>query len=328
MIVNITAYPRLHFTLIGMNQGGYRINGGIGLAIAEPTLKLKITNSNHFEFIDKRGLHFSKSQTDRLESKVNSIVSSKQLKNNISVELLDGMRSNSGFGSGTIIRLACLEALHIINDCFYTEDELVKLSGRGGTSGIGIRTYFRGGFVFDIGHKALTSHTPSSLNENQNHKSLLVDCQSSPTWEFGICIPNDIATLSHEEEVTFFKTVTPIPNEAVYMTLYHVVYGLYASLREHDIESFVNCIKEIQGCTWKMLEKNIYGPRLMEYEKQLYRCGAKAVGMSSLGPTLFFISDNNVSVIRNMAKQYPLRELSLFNSSTINEGRTITICKS
>lgn len=325
MIVNITAHPRLHLTLIGMNNGGYRINGGIGLAIDKPAINLRVSKSKEFQLIDRRISKFSQNNIERFGLTTNKVQVTNRFKSNICVEISGEMASNSGFGSGTIIRMACLEALHIINDISISENELVELSGRGGTSGIGIRTYFRGGFVFDIGHKSFAGHLPSSLRENIGSKSLLVEAGVSPSWKIGLCIPTDIKTLTQDQEVAFFKNATPINDAAVYKTLYHVVYGLYASLKENELDTFCQALIEIQKCKWKQLERSIYGKKLLEYEKLLYQSGAKAVGMSSLGPTLFFISENNERVMKTIKKNYPTNSLILFNAATINEGRNISI---
>lgn len=325
MIVEIQAYPRLHITLIGMNDNGYRINGGIGLALQDPIINIIAKKSKNFTFNDNRSSCFSKNQIERLTNSINNTINLKKLKWSIDVVVSGDAGSNMGFGSGTIVRLACLEALHVINEIPYTENSIVEISGRGGTSGIGIRTYFNGGFVFDIGHKSVGKIQPSSQREGIKGHSLLVNANSCPEWEIGICSAKDIKTLTHDEEIEFFKKTIPIEEKAVYETLYHVVYGIYASLQENDIATFCESLRNIQKCKWKYLERSIYGDRLLKYEKQLYRCGAKAVGMSSLGPTLFFVSDNNESVMKKMDAYFPSNSRILFNTKTMNEGRKVYV---
>ena len=34
--ITITTHPRIHITLIGMNNNGYRRHGGIGFSISDP----------------------------------------------------------------------------------------------------------------------------------------------------------------------------------------------------------------------------------------------------------------------------------------------------
>ena len=52
--LRITAFPRIHMTLIGMNSDGYRINGGIGFSITDPKFLFSFTKSPNFQFIDDR----------------------------------------------------------------------------------------------------------------------------------------------------------------------------------------------------------------------------------------------------------------------------------
>jgi beta-ribofuranosylaminobenzene 5'-phosphate synthase len=151
--VNIKANPRIHVTLIAMNNQGIRINGGFGFSIQEPSIQLIISQSEKYQLYDERELPLDSAQRLRLNEKVESVKRDLNFRYNIRVTLKGTLPIHSGFGSGTIIRLACLEALFIINDFSYTKDDLINFSGRGGTSGIGVRTYFNGGYVFDVGHK-------------------------------------------------------------------------------------------------------------------------------------------------------------------------------
>ncbi len=322
----ITAFPRLHLSLIAMNRSGYRINGGIGLSIQDPKIEVKVTENDLFTVKDERSTIFPLPLSERLKMSIDNAVNVKKFKKNIAVELTGSMLSNSGFGSGTIIRLACMEALHIVNQCPFTNDQLIELSGRGGTSGIGIRTYFQGGFVFDIGHKEIHEILPSSSKESIKKQSLIIDSGQAPDWEIGICIPKDLKPLTEKEEIDFFTKSIPISDVQVNMTLYHVIYGVLASLKENDIETFSKSVKEIQKCRWKQLERDIYGNKLLEYEDVLYRSGASAVGMSSLGPSLYFVSKDVGTVIKLVEQTSEAVNLILLKTRTANNGRIINLC--
>ena len=322
-MITITAYPRLHITLIGMNSSEYRINGGIGFAIDSPKIVISARGASNFSLIDYRIGTLDDAQLEKLRGVVNKIKTDLNFKKNISVKMRGEMPTHSGFGSGTIIRLACIEALFLINEAEYTEDILVNLSGRGKTSGIGIRTYFHGGFVFEIGHPKSNEIYPSNTVEGLVRNSLLIENGKLPDWNIGILIPKNIKTLNQEEEVQFFERTVPISSIEVYETLYHVVFGLYASIKEKDFDTFLNSILKIQNCKWKSSEWGIYGNKLREYEDLLYKNGARAVGMSSLGPSLFFISDNIEHIIESMDSKY-INEFTLLKSKTVNFGRTLS----
>jgi len=151
MIIEVK--PRLHITLIGMNKDGYRINGGVGFTVQRPSLKIKLCQSKRFNLVDSRNYPFSAKEIARIKNIISQEKERLGFRNNIKGEIAGEMPTHFGFGSSTATRLACLEALHILNDKKPKKEQLVIASGRGGTSGIGINTYFKGGFVIDLGRR-------------------------------------------------------------------------------------------------------------------------------------------------------------------------------
>lgn len=318
-----TVFARLHITLLGLNKGGYRINGGLGFAINNPCLKIKIQSSSSFTFTDERISPLSSLEIFRIQNKVEDLISNLNLSMNISVRLNGNLPTHSGFGSSTAIRLACIEALLLLNEKQYDEKSLVIYSERGGTSGIGIRTYFKGGYIFDLGHISKDSKiVPSSIAESIDRHSLLLDNGAMPKWQLGVCIPKNIFPLSEKQESNFFQQNTPIPDLDVYETVYHTLYGLYGSIRENNKETFQTALMKVQKCKWKDLERNIYGEELKLLEEKIYKSGACAVGMSSLGPGLFFFGHNIPEIVSHLNKSYS-GDGTFLTCEPINTGRLI-----
>lgn len=320
--VSVIARPRLHLTLIGMNRDGYRINGGLGFAIRDPAISITALAASDFEIVDRQQRKFGESDLARLQSTLAKICTDFQFSKKIKVEITGEVISHVGFGSSTAIRLSCIEALFILNSHQYTNELLVSLSGRGGTSGIGINTFFRGGFIFDLGRKS-TDYVfrPSSLSENRIDLPLVLKSLEMPEWDIGICLPRNIHPKSEREEKEFFEKTCPIEDDQVNETLYHAVYGLVASIIEKDKKAFSDSIKKLQNCEWKKAERSLYGNVLAEIESRLYEHGAAAVGMSSLGPALFFVSDNVSAVISKMKAED--KGLYLIMTIPSNQGRGI-----
>jgi beta-ribofuranosylaminobenzene 5'-phosphate synthase len=318
----VTAFSRLHLTLIGMNKGGYRINGGIGFAIKKPNLSIRVNPSKTFNFRDVRTQKLHSTEIERLSSVVQRVISKFKFTTSIEVLLSGDMLTHYGFGSSTAIRLACLESLFLMNKFKTDIHPLVQLSGRGGTSGIGINTYFKGGFIFDIGHenKGKTSQS-SSFSESRKKPALLLKHLEMPLWDIGICIPTKVKPKTEMEEKLFFESICPITDSQVYETLYHALYGIHAAILEKDKYTFCKALINIQMCAWKKSEKMQYGNDLFELENDLYKCGASAVGMSSLGPILLFLSDNVAEVIKKM--QLKSAPCQLIHTHPINKGRIV-----
>ena len=244
--MKIKIYPRIAINLIAMNDGIYRKNGGIGFSIKKPLLILNIKKSKKFHLDDTRKIPFKDEETTRLLNILNNEFDKHKFKYKVNIKLKGQLPTHSGFGSSTAIRLGSLEALYIINNHRYSHKDLISASKRGGTSGIGINSYFDGGYIFDIGKKIDgTFHKPSSI-ENVEEYPLKISSGNMPNWDIGICIPQNINVKSEKEEKEFFNYTCPIENNEAYEMLYHTVYGVLSSIEENDINTFCKAIKNIQ----------------------------------------------------------------------------------
>jgi beta-ribofuranosylaminobenzene 5'-phosphate synthase len=314
-------HPRLHLILLALHSGEYRINGGLGFAVNNPACKLCFTASPNFSFIDHRKHPVTTDEPKRLLALLSFEKNRHQFEHALNVSIQGNMRPHAGFGSGTAVTLACLEALHLLNGSMITQAELIAASGRGGTSGVGIHSYFSGGYVFDLGRKIDGSpFAPSHLNGNKP-APLLLDKGPMPDWEIGICMPAAITHKTQAEEREFFERTCPLSADKVYETVYHTLFGLYAALREADRSAFCDALKAVQNCAWKQAERREYGDDLLEIEHAIYTAGADAVGMSSLGPSLFFLADDVIRVVETMRDVRPDCEWLVTHPD--NSGREI-----
>jgi beta-ribofuranosylaminobenzene 5'-phosphate synthase len=318
----ISIHSRLHITLLAMHSGKYRINGGIGFAIDRPECVITFTVGPVWTIEDSRDDPLSVVESERLLM----VLREEQVRcgfgSALAISIGGEMRTHYGFGSGTAIRLACLEALHRLNGCLPVSHELVAASGRGGTSGIGIHTYFSGGYVFDLGRPAKSEFHAPSHQIPVSCSPLVFDQLPMPEWEIGVCIPLDILHKTEAEERAFFERTCPLPAEDVYITVYHAVFGICAAIREADRAAFCHALKAIQDCAWKKAERLEYGGGLEAIEQALYVCGAEAVGMSSLGPSLFFLADDVSDVVRRM--NLSGNRVDCFVSRPVNHGRILS----
>ena len=316
-------YPpsRLHLSLISMQESGGRINGGIGFAIQEPKLSIQVKSSNTLSIQDSRNHGLEPQAISRLEEVLQIVGKKYGFQKSISVHISGDASAHHSFGTGTAIRLACLEAMFIANNKGYTNDELISLSGRGGTSGIGIHTYFQGGLVLDLGRKNTGEALQPSSQNSKSIKPLLFQQVTMPDWDIGVCFPSHIASLNEKEEKAFFKATCPIPESEAYKAMYHAVSGVYAAVCEHDKGAFEVAIKALQECAWKKAERNQHGEALATLEEQLYFHGASTVGMSSLGPCLFFLSNDMDKALVKMKESIPL--CTFIKTKPSNNGRLI-----
>ncbi|TKV72471.1 beta-ribofuranosylaminobenzene 5'-phosphate synthase [Rhizobium sp. AU243] len=277
--------------LISMHEGGPRRNGGLGFSIAAPSALLKFEPADDFSLIDNRKVPMGEPERRAVLARLRLVSGRFPFRSSVSITIEGDMPTHFGMGSGTAIRLACLEGAFLSEGLTYNSADVVMASGRGGTSGVGISTYFSGGFVFDLGiasEKAAGFH-PSSRG-NVMSLPLLLKQTNLPRWPLGICIPRACKPKSQAEEIEFFASSAPIDACSSYEAAYAAVFGVLTSVLEQDYEAFTSAINLMQGTKWKRLEAEQYGSGLERARSSLRRLGADCVGMSSLGPALYFFA--------------------------------------
>ena len=328
-MIAIKSFPRIHVTLLDMSANGYRQNGGIGFYINSPSLLVKIEKSKHNCIIDKRELPYNFSfNVELLLSWLDQLIDSLNIQQSFNISIFGDIPSHFGFGASTSIRMSCIEGINILLDLNLSQDEIIKYSNRGGTSGVGVHGYFSGGLILDLGHDFSENGKllPSRSKEKYKNLPLLLRNIKLPNWDVGILIPKNIAPKSHNEEKIFFNSTCPIPAASVYETTYHSIFGVCASVMSKSKKSFYKSINNIQNQTWKKAERNLY-PSLKPFEQQLFNSKAEAIGMSSLGPLLYFFSENLEHTINDIKKSPLGSQCDVFITSFNNKGREV-ICLS
>ena len=284
--VSITVPSRIAIGLIGLSERGYRINGGAGWALLGPSIEVRASRTSSYTVCDTRLVGMAKSELMKLEEVLHAFCQINDL-SPVGIEIAGDVATHAGLGSGTAIRLAALESTALLNNKLVPREALVLASGRGGTSGIGVRTYFEGGFILDVGQRSGDSPRPSHAWEKPQ-QALQLTRLDMPSWPIGLYQPQGFSLLSHEEEREFFERVLPISFENVAEVLYHMTYGVAGAIAEADHTTFCRAVDAIQSTTWKAAEWSRYGERLRSEADILRLAGAEGLGMSSLGPLLYF----------------------------------------
>ena len=315
--------PRLHLGLISMHSRGVRKNGGIGFAIQEPSGILEIQKSTSFSFEDVRPVPFADAEINQLRTIVEAVAGEHSLRSSIHVRLRGALRTHVGMGSGTAVRLGVLEALFLSNDASISRHELISRSLRGGTSGIGINTYFSGGLLLDLGvpdDKA--GFAPSSSARNVALPLSLCGVPLAK-WPLCLCVPRFLSPKSQQEEIEFFSRSTPVAPASSFEAAYLALFGIYASAKEGNYSAFCRSIAALQKTQWKRQEWQEYGADLCELAEALNSLGATAVGMSSLGPMLYcFGSERALTAVCREAERI---NCDVIRTCPCNEGRTLLV---
>jgi len=322
--ISIKIFPRIHINLLDMSSNGYRMNGGVGFFINNPHLIVNIEPNSTFQIEDQRSLFQPQDFPQHTLYKwLEQHILDHKIMGGFKISIQGKAPSHTGFGISTAIRMACVEGIHLLGKKQVSENQLIQQSCRGGTSGIGVHGYFTGGLVFDLGHERNKAELlPSRNQEHNSHLPLLLKSMPMPNWEVGVLIPHHISTKTNKEEKDFFIRTCPILKEQVYESVYHSLFGILASVEAKDKLNFCNAIKAIQLQTWKQAERGLY-PELRPIEEKLYEFGADAVGMSSLGPMLYFFSTNLEQVVDSLKNSELIECCSVFKTNVRNKGRVI-----
>lgn len=319
----VSVPSRVHMTLIDLGQHGYRRNGGIGFAVESPARDFMFSRTTDFDIRKLVELGYVRDDISQLRLVLADAKRKYGMHYSITLDSAKGSGRHIGTGSGTAVTLACLEALFHLNGIPIEPIELAQLSGRGGASGIGIHTYFYGGFVVDIGRKFDKCMIKGS-DETQNHIKLpqLLTRYSMPNWRIGLLFP-PLPPLTHAQEKSVFESLStnPIPLLDVCETSYHCLFGSTAAVVTADFESFCDSVNALQKTAWKIREINAHGNVIASIMERMRNLGCDCVGLSSMGPGLYFLATEFDKVKRIIAEEFP--EAQIVSTIASNHGREI-----
>jgi len=325
--VTVTSPSRLHFTLIDLNGELGRVDAGIGVALNEPSLKIRvyrIDSESETENPDEV-LPILKRIRERIEP---------ELKCSYKVEILRALPHHVGLGSRTQLSLSVAKAISVLEHREFTTYELAKLVGRGGTSGIGTAAFDHGGFILDGGHLfrrgggAGVKHSflPSSASEVPP-PPVLFQHPLPEDWFFVLAIPRVKRGAHGSEEIEIFRRNCPIRATEVEKLCRLILMRILPSVIEKDIYTFGESLSMIQQIGFKKIEVGLQHHIIRELF-DFFATHALGYGMSSFGPTTYGIVKGESRARELAQRTYEFmaeRHVagSIFYSSVNNEGSVV-----
>ncbi len=281
MKLTIKTPSRLHMGLIDLRGDLGRAFGSIGVGIQYPNIVLTAEESDRLVVEGEQAERF-KAFAERFIKAVNAKVKCK-----ITVEKTIPM--HVGLGSGTQSALGVASLISKINNLRVSVEEAAVLTGRASISSVGIGVFKYGGFIVDAGHKV--DQWERSKKERKSVAPIVFRHPFPKDWLFVVAVTEESRGLSGEEEKKAFDTL-PTPRKEWAVDICRLVHlNLIPALIERDIDTFGKALTKIQILTGKCFEKiqgGIYASRLAEEScRKMLEAGAKAVGQSSWGPTVY-----------------------------------------
>lgn len=288
-MTRVIGYPRLHVGLFDLGTATLRQYGGIGMAINGPPTVISARPAGRFS-IDGLELVDGAAAAD-LDAAIGRL-SLGRTRPPVSVTVHDLPPQHVGLGTKTTLVLAVLKAISDAGGLDLTDVELRRASGRGGTSGIGVHTFFTGGLVIDGGHRADSPrvYRPSSSGAPVRVPPLIARVVMPPNWSITLVLPEG-KCVAGDHEVASFETLTPVPDDEVRRTIAMAVMGLAASAACEDFPAFAVALSEIQLVGFKAREISAQSESVRELLRELSSVPRCAPAMSSMGPLLFAVSD-------------------------------------
>jgi beta-ribofuranosylaminobenzene 5'-phosphate synthase len=199
-----------------------------------------------------------------------------------------------GLGSKTAIILAVLKAIDLVCTLRLTKSELQFLSGRGGTSGVGINVFFTGGFVVDGGHdsRMYRGFLPSRFRRPLEIPPSTCRIGIPASWRFHLLLaPGKL--MQGIEERRFFEENTPISRGEVFQTIALAFHGLVPAVRTGDLRLLREILDSIHRIGFKRRELSGQTVAVRNILQSLHGRGDCAVGLSSMGPLVYAVSNDD-----------------------------------
>ena len=303
----IRAPSRLHMSLIDLNGSYKRIDGGIGLALNDPQFVLESEETNEkgftLEFADSVAEDSKEECIEKIPAAAEKIAKLCNIESGFHFKVLEAYPPHSGLGSGTQISICTAHLMTETVGLKFDSRELSTMVGRGGTSGIGTFAHDLGGFIVDGGHslEEKPGFLPSSASKAKPAQ-LIARYDFPEEWNILLAIPEVEEHVHDQQEVNVFQTYCPIPKTEVEQVSHLILMNLIPFMLEKDIKNFGWAIKKLQNVGFNKLEHSLNDSFLPTMEA-IDDAGAYGTGISSFGPTLYTVfDDENKDIVKATAE--------------------------
>jgi beta-ribofuranosylaminobenzene 5'-phosphate synthase len=278
---------RLHLGLIDLTGDLGRIDGGIGIYVSQPRILLgarpaqRVSTNRYNDLaeyaVEKLNFHY---------------------KENLGLELdfAEAYDQHVGLGSTTQILLAISAAYNALYGKEASPREMAEVLSRGGTSGIGVAGFEKGGFIFDGGHtfgpgKDKSTFLPSRVSQCPPAPALFQHPLPAD-WRIDIIVPRSSSGLSGTPEVDFFQDNCPIPAVETASICRVIVSVILPAVKEADIKSFNQGINTLTTLGFKKREIDNQTSQVNQIINDIRSITAMNAGisLSSFGPTVCVIT--------------------------------------
>lgn len=320
-MIEVTAFPRIAIGLLDTARLGGRVYGGAGFCLTEPTTVVKASRGK------SRGILISglaSNEQQQLALLLKPMVA--ELHVEVAIESL--APRHIGLGSGTSLALAVFRACSLELNIPLSNEKLLQLSRRAGTSGIGWHSFHEGGFIVEGGQPDVGQTLgPSSAGEAREIPPLVVRTAIPDDWRFALIHSTDGRRVSGSDEVDFFRNNLPTRADETLLAFHALYHQIAIGVLQMDLSTLAKGLNRFQSLGLKKLEIASQAASTQELLGDLnHALPDTPVGMSSFGPLLFVIYNvgdtRTVTTIQSICTAYNHAVL-LSHASGRNEGHSV-----
>ena len=315
---------RLHFALMDLNGELGRADGSLGVAIDKPNVILEARSHSDLKVTGER--------SDFIEHLALKFMRHHGISSGALIEVKSMIPGHVGLGSSTQSSLAVASALTRIHRLNESTRELAGTMGRGGTSGIGVAAFERGGLILDGGHsfghgKEKQTFLPSRASKARP-PPVVARYDFPLDWIFVVAIPTVTKGAHGQDEVKIFQERCPISPEKVAETCRVIVMKILPALVEEDIVEFGEGLNRLQEVGFAAATKDLVNPIVLECMEFVRASGGYAAGQSSFGPATFGLARGEEQAARLQKRVQEFLDQKVggttFRTKANNVGATIT----
>jgi beta-ribofuranosylaminobenzene 5'-phosphate synthase len=317
--VIVDAPSRIHLTLIDLHGGLGRVDGSVGLALEEPRLLLEASLSPQCQVTGGEPW-----AAEVIREVGRRVVEAIRARAPARFRIRESVPRHVGLGSGTQLALSAGRALTTLHGKEVPVRELARISGRGGTSGIGTAAFEHGGFVVDGGHsfgpgREKQDYRPSSASGGVPPAPVIARHPFPEDWKIVLAIPRAIPGASGGREREIFRTHCPVDPGEVQAVCREVLVRMLPGIAERDLDLFGGSVNRIQELGFKRVEVGLQDPATRDLIAAMRAAGAACAGLSSFGPAVYAITDTNAREVEESARS--AMEASRGGSTWITRAR-------
>jgi beta-RFAP synthase len=279
--------------MLSFGWPGTRQFGGAGAMIDAPGVRLSISTAGRFGVEGP----FAGRVVEFVEQMRQAGWLPRELLCRIAVE--SAPRPHVGLGSGTQLAMAVAIGLNaFFNGPGRTAADFARALGRGRRSAIGVYGALAGGLLVEAGKLADDELSP-----------LVSRIELPPQWRFVLLIPREQQGLSGLDEHRAFDRLPPVPAETTAELSRLLVLELLPATIEHDFDRFGDSLHRfgrMAGECFAAQQGGAFaGPHSLELIERLRDLGARGVGQTSWGPTVFALTRDAAEAEQLIARMNP-----------------------